>query len=204
MTRLINISLVVATLVGAQFLARQRTAYSVVRQEHDRLSKQYGVLNVSNPDNFFVTYIENDDPFCFRWRVYDPPAANLRKKIVTKSGNSSSSSFSSDGGEALQLCRFKFEGTSCKVYIRDRSGSSTMSLGNQNLVQFLKDHWSELNIQVLGSDGPVEIDRDQVVRLITIRIPNELQDEFVKSAGKFYQDPKRQALPILDVYYGVK
>ena len=103
----------------------------------------------------------------------------------------------------MQLCRFRFEGMGCQVYVRGRAVSSTLSLGNKGMVRFMKDHWGELDVRVLGSDGPVEIEGDQVVRLITIRVPKQLQDEFEKSAGKYQQDATGRALPILDVYYGV-
>jgi hypothetical protein len=206
MTRFINIILMLITLAGVGMLLRQRSAHSTVRSEFDRLSKQYGVLDVANPDNYYVTFVETEDPHCFRWRVYVPPINNMVEKLITKSGGSSSSTSGGgfEGVEYLHLCRIRFE-PQCRVYVRGQFGSSTSSISDEKVARFVEDHWGELNIDILATEGPVEIDRDKPVRLMTIRIPDDLLDEFVELIGPdshYAKRPEWMERPILQVVFG--
>ena len=149
MTRFINIILMLITLAGVGMLLRQRSAHSTVRSEFDRLSKQYGVLDVANPDNYYVNFVETGDQF----------------------------------------------------------GSSTSSISDEKVARFVEDHWGELDIDILATEGPVEIDRDKPVRLMTIRIPDDLLDEFVELMGPdshYAKRPEWMERPILQVVFGTE
>jgi hypothetical protein len=207
MTRFINIILIIITLAGVGMLLRQRSAHSTVRSEFDRLSKQYGVLDVADPDKYYVNYVESEDPYCFRWRVYVPPINNMIEALSTKSGDQSSSTGGGGGFESveyLHLCRIRFE-PKCLVYVRGRFGTSTSSVSDEKVARFVEDHWEDLDVDILGAKGPVEIDRDKPVRLISILIPDDLQGELLELIGEESpnaKNPKWKERPVLEVVFG--
>jgi hypothetical protein len=178
MTRIINCLVLVSALAGFVMLVRQRQTLEVVREEHDRLAAKYGVLDVKDPSKYLITQIDTGDPNHFLWRCYYPAKLRVKEVIALgQGGRTTGSTFRLDAGESLQRCRFEFQEEHALMHYMDRGGGGRMSFAPKELVAMLKEHWDELQIDVLASEGTIELPIDQALPFLTIRIPPELLAE---------------------------
>jgi hypothetical protein len=178
MTRIINCLLLVSALAGLVMLVRQRQTLEVVREKHDRLAAKYGVLDVKDPSKYLITRIDTGDPSHFLWRCYYPANLQVQEVIALgRGGRSTGSTFHLDAGESLQRCRFEFQEENVLVHYMDRGGGGLIGFAPKELVALLKEHWEELQIDVLASDGTIELPIDQALPFLTIRVPPDLLPE---------------------------
>ena len=106
-----------------------------------------------------------------------------------------------NSGEYLHRIRFEMHEKRVRVHRAERGGGGSKSVPNAKLAQFLKEHWNKLDVQVLATDGSVEIDTDRALEFLTIRIPKDLLPELEQRAGKRIADRYRDA-PFYQAIYG--
>ena len=199
MARILNILLAIAILCGVVLLVKRTSKLSELRAEHDRLAVEFGALDVKDPSKYLITRVETGDPMHFQWRCYYPPGLKVNERFGFKSTNSGGSTGNTGAGEYLHRVRFEVRKDHIRVHQNDRGGGGRLSALNAKWVEFLKDHWGELEFQVLASEGPVEVDTHQALEFLTIRIPKDLLPELEQRMGhriddKDHKDPFFQAV----------
>ena len=152
MARVFNVLFVVAILCGVVLLVNRTSKLNVLRAEHARLSAEFGVLDVRDPSKFLVTRIETDDPMHFLWRCYYPAGLRVNERYGFGSTGKGGVSSRSDAGEYVHRIRFEMRPDQVRAHLADRGGSGTHGVMSAELVEFLKEHWSELDVQVLAAE----------------------------------------------------
>lgn len=187
MTRIINTLLIVVALAGLAKLSHQRQEFHYLKKRHDRLADKYGVLDVQDSSKYIVRRLETADPKHFLWRCYFPAGLNVTEVVSMRGGmQSSGSTFRRDASEFLQRCRFKFGDSGISVHYMERGGGGRFDF-NAPIALFLKEHWDELEFEVLAEDGDtIEIPTDQALSFLTIRIPRPLIAELPKNLREEY------------------
>ena len=74
--------------------------------------------------------------------------------------------------------RFEFVGDKLYVDIQTARGGHRARVGGAELVPIFQQHWDDLEIEILGQGGAVEIDVNQEVVFMHITVPNELLTKF--------------------------
>jgi hypothetical protein len=158
-----------------------------LRTEHDRLSDQYGVLDVKDPNKYYVVRLDTGDSKQFVWRVYQPKvnAIEYRVKVYT-GGASSGSNFSPNGiggNEFIYRYRFVFEDNHVDLHRLTGLQKGRTGIGDPALTELLKKHWDELEFQIL-EDG--EYDVDEPLQFLTVRVPDQLLKELTQGKPDYY------------------
>ncbi|MGI9473682.1 MAG: hypothetical protein ACR2NZ_19220 [Rubripirellula sp.] len=175
-TRIVNVLLMFATSLGVVSLIRDQHLESRLREERDRLSKKFGVMEVKDPSLFYLREVAQDERAHYVWRAHIPDQKQLFLKCQNISGRYSSSIGSSLEQETIRF-RFGMRDGIAQFYIASNSGSSYGSLGISNeLGQFLWDHWEELDVQIDAAETPIESDMRNVVTLLRVRVPEETRE----------------------------
>ena len=201
MARTLNLLLVLAILCGVVLLVRRTGKLNVLRAEHTRLSAEFGALDVKNPSKYLITRVKTDDPMHFLWRCYYPAGLRVEERCSFGTPNGGGSTNYSDAGEYIHRVRFSMAENRIRAHLADRGGGGSQSVSNAKLVMFLKEHWNELEINVLAADGTVEIETDRALEFLTIRIPKDLLPELEQRAGKRLADRYRN-VPFYQAIYG--
>jgi hypothetical protein len=166
--------IVAAILVGGALAIRSGQKHSGLRAEYRRLATAVGELNVEDPEKIWIVALDTGDPMHFAWRVYLP--ANFKLQV-----NHSSGSFSSSYSDPMEfIARVRFRGDdddAIHVYKQFGSGSSLMRYAHNESARFVRDHWEQLQVEQLGADGMVAVDREEAVDLFRIRLPDTLREQ---------------------------
>ena len=182
-------------------LAQRTSKRRELQAEYDRLSAEFGVLDVNDPSKFLITRIETNDPMHFLWRCYYPANLRVDERRGFGEPNGGGMTINANFSECLHRVRFDLRGNQITVHVAERLGGGRQSRKSGELVRFLKEHWSELEVQVLASDGTVEISTDRAMEFLTIQIPKDLLPELEKRVGKRIADKYRDA-PFYQAIYG--
>ena len=202
MSRILNILLVIAILCGAVLLVKRTSELNVLRAEHSRLSAEYGVLDVKDPSKFLITRIETNDPMHFLWRCYYPAGLRVEERCGLAKHNGGGMTNFTSSGEYLHRVRFGVRKNRIYADLSDRGGGGSQgTVSNAELAEFFKKHWSEFEIHVLAAEGTLEIDTDQALEFLTVRIPKKLLPELEARAGKTIADRYRND-PFYQALYG--
>ena len=201
MTRILNILLLIAIIGGIVLSVKRTSKLGALQAEHDRLAAQYGALDVKDPTKFLITRIETDDPQHFMWRCYYPAELKVNERTGFRSANLGGSTTYSNSGEYLHRVRFDLRSDHVRVHHAGRGGGGQLYALNAREVNFLKDHWNDLEFQVLASEGTVEVDPSEPLEFLTIRIPKDLMPEFQKRVGRRTSN-KRKNKPYFTMVYG--
>jgi hypothetical protein len=200
MTRFINVLLIVLALVGMTRLLRERQTLSELKRRHAPLAATYGVLEVTDPSKYVVQRLETGDPQHFLWRCYFPARLQIKEMISIGPGSQSSgSSYHLTAGQSLTRCRFDFRSGGVSVHNMDRGGGGRVSISSGEIAKLMKEHWEELEIEVLASDGAVELPIDQALPFLTVRIPKQLIAELPEHLQKQYSTG-----PLFQMLYGTE
>lgn len=182
--RLINLTLLLLAAVGFLFTFRARSELRTVRGEHDRLAAQFGTLDVEDPEKYYVVRIDTGDPMHFAWRIYRPDKLRMETRATSMSGSSRARSSSGPAGEEIVRVRFRIDEWGMRVFSKRQGSSSTFGLGDPRTDGFLKKHWEELDIEVMGDGEAVEATTDQVLKLLSIRVPDSLAAQANQEIGR--------------------
>lgn len=204
MKRIIDLVLIAAILVGIFQLFRLRQELHVLETEHSRLAALYGMLDVRDPSKFLVTRIETGDPFHFLWRCYYPAGLSVHERVAFGHGGSNTGSTSyRESSEDLHRCHVELKDDSLHFHVLDRGGGGRSGFTNAATVDFIREHWSELEVEILASDGSVEVPPTEVLPFLIIRVPENLLPELRRRCGKRYADAY-ETRPFFEMVYGTK
>ena len=184
MIRVLNSFLCVSIAIGIILLVSQRIELASLKAELAPLVAKHGALIVEDPDKYLITKIETGDSKHFLWRVYHPAGLNLLYRSGTTNGsNSTGTSQNSSSYESLYRIRFEFIEDRLYVDSLSNTGGSKISIGGKKLVKFLEHYWEELDIEALANDATTELATDELLSLLTIRVPDDLWGKFEKAMG---------------------
>jgi len=200
-TRVLKGLLVLILIVGLVRLAILRSELSELSEEYERLAKNYGALDVRDPSKFLITHVETGDPLHFLWRCYYPPGLSVEEKCGFGIPFRDGMTMFSNPGEYLLRQRFEFERGRLVAHTLERGGGGRESYADTDVTEFLKRHWNELEFDLLAKDGPQEIATSKTIRLLTIRVPENLLAELEQRAGVQAVDRLRSA-PLYQATYG--
>lgn len=198
-TRIVNLTLCLVVIVGLVSTWQARSQRNTLRQEHDALAARFGSLDVRNPDKLYLTRLVSDDPYQFLWRMYCPEQLPIGSEYQSYSGSGSSRS-SGDGGEHIVRVRFRFEEAGIGLFVKQAGSATTTGIGNPAFGEFLQTHWDELKVQAMPVGESQEIEVDQVIKLVSIEIPESLLPEARKALGRHSPDAKIE--PVLQYRMG--
>jgi hypothetical protein len=195
---LLDIILLLVTAIGGLIALRTAQKYVQLRKEYTRLVQITGDLSIGDPKKLHLRAIETGDPMHFAWRVYEPPHFKWELRSIA---SRSSSSGLTRSRQFIARVRFRIDEEGVlKVYTRFLGGSSVARLGDERLATFLKDRWSKLRVQLLGSAGVVTMTQDDAASLLRLTMPDDMAVEArqVIAPG----DQKRYVPNILDMELG--
>jgi hypothetical protein len=184
--RLLNVLFLFLISAGLVRLMTRNQVFRHFTVENQRLAAKVGELDVKDPSKYLIKRLATDDPMEFLWLCYDPNQAIELRMDSSSGGRSSTWSSAVVPNEKLRRCRFDVKNGSLSIHFLQSSGgsSSTSISSDSRHISFLCEHWSELDFNFVANNGPQEIDANQVVTLVEIRIPEHFRDEFNGIAGQ--------------------
>lgn len=182
-TRLINLTLLVGAVVGGLLALKSGRVHNALLQEHRRLERKVGDLDVADPSKAYLRSIATDDPLHFAWRVYLPAGFHAR----WETGSGYSSSANSNSREFIARVRFREdEHGMLSMFTKQGGGSSSGGYGNKKVADLVRGRWNEMRIEQLGSDGVVVVDPDEVVSLLRLTLSEEMKAEAKETLSRHY------------------
>lgn len=185
MQRIINSILFIAIAVGVVQLVRSQRALTIVQAEHARLSGKYGSLEVKDPSKFLVHRVDTGDSKHFLWHCYIPAGLRLEKRYGFGASRSSGSrSMYADAGTYLYRCRFDVYENTLRAHLMERGGGGRHGFNRKPVLDFVLEHWDELEFDVIAEDGEATVDTSEALNFLTIRIPDSMRADFEAAVGK--------------------
>lgn len=181
MSKLFNLVCLLFAAIGVVVLLQGNWHFTSLRVEYDRLERDFGSLNPTDPTKTLVECIDTQAPDFFRWRVYIPPVSDCQ--LITKTiGSRSQTTLNLDpqGTEVAFSLRYREFDGEAKLYLVDSSGSSVITFVKP-LQSFIAQHWNELDHRALASEGLVEVEPGRVLTLFEILVPDHLLEKLPKS-----------------------
>ena len=192
----INLGLLGIAIAGAVVSVQRATEVADLRAQYTKLSGEFGVLKIDDPTKISFIQLKTQDPMHFRWRFYIPPTT--RAKFARFSGSNSFSTFNSPS-EFLGEVKFRMEDGRLMNYGKFHGGSSLNTIGTPKSGQYVVDNWHGLQIDVAGSDGPIQLEHDEVIELIRISVP---LDQFKEAEQKLPRHSFPQGNSIFQIRFG--
>ena len=177
-------ALVIMIAVGLIGLVVDQVRLRRLQSEQSRLQRLVGKLDIDDEARIHLALVESPEPLHHVWRVYLPASSAWR---VTHESASSGSGWSQSGpSEARnEIWRWRVAGSdgAFRSHVLSGSGSSTSSI-QPEMADFLRSNWSQLNVQVAGADGTQIASTDQIIPLVTIRVPTGLLPKAKEALGE--------------------
>lgn len=181
--RIVDAALAIATIVGAIIAVNSASKLHALQQEHTRLSRTTGDLNISDPGQAHVLALDTGEPLHFAWRVY-APAGHMMIAESSNGGSSTSSAFNSRPHEFIGRVRIsKHRTRGIAVYHNFGNGAGFRTFASAETFEFLREHWNELDIEQLGADATAHIQPGESVTVLRIRLPENLAAESSKRSA---------------------
>jgi len=175
--KLLNISLLIAVIVGGIFTYQASRQNRRLEAEFQRLAVKVGDLAVGDPALVYVQALPTDDPLHFRWRVYVP--ANFNAKWAHGGGYSMSTN--SDPCEFICMIRLAEDDAGrLNVHHKEGNGSGRTSLGGTKLADLVRGREDEILVEQLGKDGVAVVRPDEVAVFLRLRLSDDLKREAEK------------------------
>lgn len=193
MIRLINITLALLALFGTIVAFRESSVNRDLSAEYRTLAAETGYLDLIDFSKVHVVALPSEDPLHFRWRIYLPEKCTVSWKTKNQWDDVSGSSAGPQNFVAQVRFR-KNENGFVRVYTDLESFGGVGALGGRELQEFMRDHWDDVDIYQLGSEGPALVDPEEIATLLRLQLPKYIADEakevlHTRSAG--------QVLPVL-------
>ncbi|MBN2294352.1 MAG: hypothetical protein JXM70_18125 [Pirellulales bacterium] len=180
--KLLNISLLIAAIIGGFYTYRANRQYRQLKAEVNRLSVEVGDLDVADPSKAYVEALPTGEPLHFAWRVYLP--ANFQACWKHTSGSSWSTN--SEPSEFLSRVRIiEDDKGQLLVYHKEHGGSGKCNLGSTKLAKLLRGRWNEIHVEQLGSDGIAVVDPNDISVLLRLTLSDELKIEAQEKLNKY-------------------
>lgn len=176
MIRLINFTLALLALFGAIVAFRESSVNRDLSVEYRTLTAETGYLDLADFSEVHVVALPSKDPLHFRWRIYLPEKCTVSWKTVNQwddfSGNSTGPQ------NFIAQVRFrKNENGFVRVFTDLESFGGIGSLGGRELQEFMRDHWDDVEIYQLGSDGPAMVDPEEIATLLRLQLPKDIAND---------------------------
>lgn len=172
--RLIDAALAVATLAGAILAVTSASKLHALQQEHTRLSRTTGDLDIADPGEVHVVALETGEPLHFAWRVY-APAGQMMVSTFGDGGSGTSTGFNSQPHEFIGRIRFSKHRTGqIAVYYNFGNGAGFQTAGSPASYQFLNEHLDELRIEQLGVHGTARVKQGEPVTVLKMHLPESV------------------------------
>lgn len=185
MTKFLNAILILIILIAGAKLVMQGQEYRALSQERNQLLEKLDGFRVRDPGKYLVQAVDTDDPMLFMWRVHKP--GGFETEYWAEFGRDFCD-FGCGGSWKSELervsARFEFVGDKLYVDIQTARGGHRARVGGAELVPIFQQHWDDLEIEILGQGGAVEIDVNQEVVFMHITVPNELLTKFGTDMGR--------------------
>lgn len=186
MTKFLNAILILILLIAGGRLLMRGHEYRTLVQERNQLIEKLDGFRVSDSSKYLVQTVDTGDPMLFMWRVHKP--GGVETGYFGSFAYSESPIFGTRGNAESKFervsARFEFVGDELYFDTQTASGGHRSLVGAPELVGVCKQHWGDLEIEVLGQDGAIEIDVDEEVVLLQIAVPDELLIELEAKLGK--------------------
>lgn len=188
MTKFLNTILILIILVAGAKLVMQGREYRALAQERKQLVEKLDGFHVRDPSKYLVQSVDTDDPMLFMWRVHKP--GGFETGYLGKYPWGKPDIFGAGGSleNKLELVsvRFEFDEDLLWVDMQTARGGCRSRTHDTTLVAICQQHWDDLEIEVSGQEAAVEIDTNQEVVLLSVKIPKELLNklETEKTFGK--------------------
>ncbi|TWU49101.1 hypothetical protein [Rubripirellula reticaptiva] len=184
MQRIINVLLLLVIVVGVVQLVRKQRNLTIVQAEHSRLAQPYGLLEVKDKSKFLIKRVKTDDPKHFLWHCYCPTNVELEERSgFGRPKKCGSSTFVNDDTYLIR-CRFDVRDGVLRAHIIERMGYGRRDFDRKPVLEFVNQHWNELELDVLATAADLTLDTTQVLNFLTIRIPESLRVDFTQQVGE--------------------
>lgn len=175
--RLLNLSLLLAALVGAALAFAEQRRVAAIAGEHQRLTGLVGNLSVEDETKIHVLAIDTGEPMHFLWRIFVPANVDLRWQFKTIGGSSSSwGGGDPEPTEMFLRYRMKVEDNWVNVFHSTNNSSGLSSLGGRKAPS-LVERPDLIEVQIAGADEVAVFEPDEVVDLLSLRCRPDAQEQ---------------------------
>lgn len=179
--RLLNVSLLIAAVIGAVLAYRVTMKHQELLAEHQRLEAKVGSLPIEDPTKIHLRALDTHDELHFAWRVYVPAGLGIR----WENGGGSGTSWNSSACHFIARVRLRQSEDGClQVFTKQGGSSSRFQVGSRELADLLREHWSEIQVEQLGTNGTTVVENDEVATLVRLALPDDLKQEAEQKIGQ--------------------
>lgn len=172
--KFLNVTLLIATIVGAVLAYRAVKKHRELSAEHQRLEAKVGSLPIGDPSKVHVRAIPTGEKLHFAWRVYVPAGFQMKLKY----GSGSGTTMYSSAHQFIIRARFQeYKDGTFQVFIKRGGGASLSQLGDQDLANLLHERWDEVQVEQLGVKDVTVIEADEIAHLLRLTLPDDLQQQ---------------------------
>jgi hypothetical protein len=188
--------------LGLWTLVDDRRELRDLRRESDRLGAIVGKIDTEDPSRVHVVLVADDGPGELLWRVFLPAGQAWATIVQSAAGGKSTNHQSASNAPTDMLLRYGVMETEqgWMANLVHTSGSSSHSLQDE-VGEFLDEHWDELRIRIAGSEGQLDLATDEVVTLLSIELPDELA-ELAETKLSAYIAKRWQEAPVITIEIG--
>ncbi len=174
MRRIIELSLLIAVVIGGFLAWRSGRERARLRTDYDRLTRTVGDLTIGDASKLHLRAVETGGPLHFAWHLYLPP--NYLLVVKTASGGSSST-VSSEPRDFIARVRFR-EDDAGRLQVHTSFGSSSgrSSLGDRPLADLLRGRWSGILVERPGVAETAVIEPGKPTVLLRLTLPEDLRE----------------------------
>lgn len=188
--------------LGLWTLVRDRRELGDLRRESDRLGAIVGEMDMRDPSRIHIVNVADDGPNELLWRVFLPAGHSWMTTRQMASGGRSSHHQSSSSSSADMLVRYRLreDEKGWSTFLVHGSGSSSSSI-QEEIGEFLDEHWNELHVQIAASERQLDVGTDEVVTLLSIEVPQELM-ELAEAKLKPHIVARLKEAPVMKIEIG--
>ena len=207
MTKFLNAILISIILISGAKLVMSGQEYRTLAQERSELVDKLDGFRVRDSSKYLVQAVDTDDPMLFMWRVHKP--GGFRTGYLNRIADKGANVFAFGGSWENKLervsARFEFVGDELYVDMQTARGGHRTRVVDAELLAICQQHWEDLEIEVLGQEGAIEIDVNQEVVLLHVVVPDKLVTELEAKFGKTsrFSKPKKSCYRFSFGEYGL-
>ena len=170
-----------------------------LRTEHDRLAEKYGVLQVNDPNKYLIRFTESESGLReLNWRVYYPPLDSVLGSQSTGMTSPNAHRHEPDYGDIRISAKFRFQDGAARAFVVVGSYRSARPIKPRVLAPFFEEHWDDLEFEILGEEMPLEFEPDQILQVLTIKVPERLLQQLPESLSQEQRDQLSDG-PIMEI-----
>ncbi|MCA9191591.1 MAG: hypothetical protein KDB03_07510 [Planctomycetales bacterium] len=168
-SRFINGGLILLTIIGGLMATKAGARNQQLLTTYRKLEAKVGSLPIRDKTKVYFLALPTEEPLHYAWRVYLP--GNFQYRWEYNSGSHSGSN--SNSREFIAQVRFRESGGQGQVFFQALGGSSSLSLNDQNLANYLKERPDQLVVQQLADKNIHVANDDEVNVVLRLALPEE-------------------------------